>query len=202
VTLQPGLGKLPVAHDGVRRYLNDRGGLVDGQASEESQFNDAALALVECGQGLQRIVERDEVVARFGGNRQRFVEIRRMGRAAAFRSKSAARVIDKNLPHHPAAERMKMQAIPNRNRLTLEEADERFVDERGGLQRVSGALVGHVVDGDAVQLAVHERNQPLESRVVAFAPLDEKAGDIGIGFDDVNCSAAGYSTGWTGVTAS
>jgi hypothetical protein len=40
------------------------------------------------------------------------------------------------------------------------------------------------VDGDTVQLPVHERNQPLQSGVVAFAPLDEQAGDIGIVVDE------------------
>jgi hypothetical protein len=54
-----------------------------------------------------------------------------------------------------------MHSIANGNRFALQEAEERFVDERGGLQRVSGPLVRHVVDGDAVQLPVHERNQPL-----------------------------------------
>jgi hypothetical protein len=78
---------------------------------------------------------------------------------------------------------MEMHPIANGNRGALQEAEERFVDERRGLQRVSGALVGHVVDGDTVQLSVHERNQPLKSGVIAFAPLDEQTGDIGIVVD-------------------
>ena len=49
---------------------------------------------------------------------------------------------------------------------------------------MSGALVRHMVDGDTVQLPVHERNQPLESAVIAFAPRDEQAGDIGMVFDE------------------
>jgi len=183
VTLEPRLGELPIAHDGVGRDLDDCGRFLDGEAAEETQFNHAALALVEGRQRLQRIVESDEVMTRFGGNRQGFVEIGSACHAAALRRKPAARVIDKNLPHHAAAQRMEMHAIANGNRFALQEAEKRFVDERGGLQRVSGALVRHVVDGDTVQLPVHERNQPLESGVIAFAPLDEQAGDIGIVFD-------------------
>jgi hypothetical protein len=79
---------------------------------------------------------------------------------------------------------MEMPAIANGNRVALHEAEERFVDQRGGLQRVSGALVRHVVHGDTMQLAVHERNQPLESGVIAFAPLDQQTGDIGIVVDE------------------
>jgi hypothetical protein len=78
---------------------------------------------------------------------------------------------------------MEMHAIANGNRLALQEAKERFVDERGGLQRVSGPLVRHVVDGDTVQLPVHERDQSLESGVIALAPLNEQAGDVGMVFD-------------------
>ena len=77
-----------------------------------------------------------------------------------------------------------MQAVANRNRVALNETEKGFIDEGGGLQRVIGTLVGHVVNGDAMQLAVHEWNQPLKSGVIAFAPLDQQAGDIGMVFDD------------------
>lgn len=178
MTLEPRLGELPIAHDGLGRDLDDGRGFLDGEAAEETQFNHAALALVEGGKSLERIVEGDEVMTRFCGNRQGFVEAGSARHAAALRRKPAARVIDKNLSHHATAERMKMHAIAHGNRFALQEAQERFVDERGGLQRVSGTLVRHVVDGDTVQLPVHEWNQPLESSVIAFAPLDEQARDV------------------------
>ena len=130
MTLEPRLGELPIAHDGVGRDLDDCGRFLDGEAAEKAQFNHAALALVEGGQRLQRIVESDEVMTRFGGNRQGFVEICSVRRAAALRRKPAARVIDKNLSHHPAAQRMEMHAIADRNRVALQESEERFVDER------------------------------------------------------------------------
>ena len=40
-----------------------RRGLLDAQPAEKPQLDDAALSLVERRQRLQRIVERDEIVA-------------------------------------------------------------------------------------------------------------------------------------------
>jgi hypothetical protein len=47
LALQPGLGELPVAHDGVDRDVEDAGRLLDAQAAEESQLDDASFTLVE-----------------------------------------------------------------------------------------------------------------------------------------------------------
>ena len=93
-------------------------------------------------------------------------------------------MIDKNLSHDAATERMEMQAVADGNRLALQETQERFIDEGGGLQRVPRALVGHVMNGDAVQFTVHERNQPLQGGFVPIPPLDQQAGDIGTVFDE------------------
>ena len=76
-----------------------------------------------------------------------------------------------------------MQAVANGDGAALNEAQEGFVDERAGLQRVIDALVRHVLDGDAVQFPVHERNQALEGGVVAVTPLNQQGGDIGVVFD-------------------
>jgi len=73
---------------------------------------------------------------------------------------------------------VEMQAVANGNRVALNETQKGFVDEGSGLQRVIDALVRHVLDRDAMQFAVHERNQPLESGVIACAPLDEQPGDV------------------------
>src|SRR5579883_2532740 len=50
---QPGLGQLPVAHDGFGRNRQDLGRLADAEAAEEPQLHDAALAFVHGGQPLE-----------------------------------------------------------------------------------------------------------------------------------------------------
>jgi hypothetical protein len=57
----PGLGELPVAHDGVARDAQRFGGLFDAEASEEPHLDDFRLSGVTYGQRLKRVVERDEI---------------------------------------------------------------------------------------------------------------------------------------------
>ena len=52
------------------------------EPAEESHLDDLALALIDCGQRRQRVVERDEIVGRLGRHDERFVE-RQQRRAAA-----------------------------------------------------------------------------------------------------------------------
>lgn len=173
MTLEPGSGELPVAHDGVRRDLDGRRRFVDGEAAEETQFDDAALALVEGGQRLQRIVEGDEVMTRFGGNRQRVVETGGACHAAALGGESTACMIDENLPHHAAAQRQEVQAIVDGQRFALDQPEERFVDESSGLERVTWSLMRHVMNGDPVKFAMNERNELVQRRVIAATPSGE-----------------------------
>jgi hypothetical protein len=56
---------------------------------------------------------------------------------------------------------------------TLGDVDEfevRLVHQRGGLQRVSGALVPQVVSCDAPQGAINVRRQPLQRVSVSLGP--------------------------------
>ena len=71
---QPGLRQPPVAHHRVGRHVQHRRGFLDAQPAEKPQLDDAALALVERRQRLQRIVERDEIVRRLAGDDERLVE--------------------------------------------------------------------------------------------------------------------------------
>ncbi len=59
------------------------------------------------------------------------------------------------------------------NVLPVDQSDVSLVDEGAGLECVAGALAAHVVVREAVQLLVHQRGQPFESRLVAIAPSDE-----------------------------
>src|SRR5947208_3455479 len=48
-----------------------------------------------------------------------------------------------------------------------------FVDYSRGLQSMARILLGHVALRHLVQLAVHERHEPVERGPVTLAPLDE-----------------------------
>jgi hypothetical protein len=59
---------------------------------------------------------------------------------------------------------------------------------------VADALAGHAAPRDPVQLMVDERNQSLESDLVALAPFEQQPGDIRIVFGDaaILCVRVGF----------
>src|SRR6185436_5949276 len=61
---EPGLGRVPVALDRRRRRAHHLGGLLDGEAAEEAQLDDARLVGVERLELAERVVEVDQVDAR------------------------------------------------------------------------------------------------------------------------------------------
>ena len=62
---QPRLRELPIPHDGLGRHLEHGSGLLDAETAEETQLNNLVLPLVEFLQCFERIVEGDEIQARF-----------------------------------------------------------------------------------------------------------------------------------------
>ena len=62
-----------------------------------------------------------------------------------------------------------MAAILPVYRLSCEQAQVEFVDERGRLQRVIGAFAAQALDGNAAQLLVNQHQQLALSRLIARA---------------------------------
>ena len=58
----------------------------------------------------------------------------------------------------------------------IDQPDVGFVHQRRGLEAVPRSLAGHAAPGDAMELAVHERNQPLQGSLVALRPLHQQPG--------------------------
>lgn len=63
------------------------------------------------------------------------------------------------------------------NALRLDEAHERFVNKRGRLERVIGALAREIILRTAMQFVVDQRHQAIERRPVALSPGFEERGD-------------------------
>jgi hypothetical protein len=59
----------------------------------------------------------------------------------------------------------------------IHQAQIHLVDQCCGLQPVATALAGHIAAGDAAQLRVDERDQLLESGVVALTPGQKQLRD-------------------------
>jgi hypothetical protein len=67
-------------------------------------------------------------------------------------------MIDQHLTHHARHERQKVRPVLDIQFRLVEQLEERFVDERRGLERMSGPLPAHERARNPPQLAVDERH--------------------------------------------
>jgi hypothetical protein len=69
-------------------------------------------------------------------------------------------------------------AVAPADSLQIHQAQERFVDEGGRLQRVVRALARHISRGQAVQFMIDERREALQRFGVAGIPGEEQPRDL------------------------
>ena len=73
-----------------------------------------------------------------------------------------------------------MRAIPPVQILQLDQPQIKLVDERRGLEEVTGTFGAHALPGGAMEFAVDVRCQLLERLLIAAAPGVQQTGDIGV----------------------
>jgi hypothetical protein len=64
------------------------------------------------------------------------------------------------------------------DRVLIDKLDVGLVHERGGLQRVVGALAREISSRQGPQFCVDQRNEAVECLLAAIAPFLQQAGDI------------------------
>jgi hypothetical protein len=89
-----------------------------------------------------------------------------------------ARVLNENLPHQVRGSTKEMRAIVPGNLRLIYQAQKRFVDQRRGLQGVTGLFTAQIAFRLLAQLVIHDRQQFIERGTVAVAPIHQHAGDI------------------------
>jgi hypothetical protein len=91
--------------------------------------------------------------------------------AAALGKLFGSGVINKNASHGLRRDAEKMGPVLELFVLIPDHFDESFIDEPGGLKRVTGILAGHVAMRYLAQLLVDQWHQAVECIPVSFAPV-------------------------------
>ena len=175
------MGHAEIAADGGDGGVDDFGGVFEGEAGEEAEFDDAGLAGVEFFEGVEGGVEGEDVCIRWLGDGELggFGEGDAEGAVAAFGGLGFAGGLDENAAHESGGDAEEVGAVLPLVGLPFDEAEEGFVDEGGGLEDVAGAFAGEVVLGEGVEFAVDEGGEAGEGVGVALAPGGEDARDVG-----------------------
>jgi hypothetical protein len=86
------------------------------------------------------------------------------------------RDINKDTTHEPRGHRQEVRAILPLDILSVDQSQIGLIHQGRGLKAVAGPLSLHAPPGDAVQLLLHQRNEPLQRGLVAPSPCQEKPG--------------------------
>jgi hypothetical protein len=178
---QPGARQAKVmAHD-VDRSADDHRGLLGSHAAEVVHFHHVGKRLVLARERFQGVLQFQHVqlpTAAPGDHFDVHVPLNTTFGSPALRGADRACMVDQHLPHHPRHQREKVCAVHEHRLHILEQLDERFVDERRGLQRMPRPLAPHERPGHPAQLAVDLRHQLVERTWVSRAQLLEQHNDL------------------------
>ena len=91
-------------------------------------------------------------------------------------------LLDENAPHGLGGSCKEMApAVPMLGLVNIDQPDVRLVDQRGGLKRLAGILLGHLCSGQLPQFVVDQRQQLLGGGGVALFDGAEDMCDVAHG---------------------
>lgn len=152
----------------MNREAEDGRGLLGRHAAEEAHFDELRQTGLAPGKAVQRHVKIGERVrpVRYGcgvsGGQGRELAL------SALLSRAGPGVVNQDLAHDSRGGREKVCARVETQILTAHQTKKGFVNERGGLERMFGALDSHLRGGDTAKLLVHHRNQGLQGIPVSL----------------------------------
>lgn len=133
-------------------------------STEEPHLHRLQLPFVELAQPYQGLVQRKNVHKFASSNGMVILERDGIGVAAALGGIAAARVIDQYPAHVLRGDGNQMgTAFPFA--AALRQTHKCFVDQRGGLQRVSAPLIQHIVRREAMEF-VHDQRSSRSQRLI------------------------------------
>ena len=143
--------------------------MLDGQSAKVAQVHKSGSPGIDVCQPGESLIQCQQVLGNLrGGDLIRFESLGGAA-AAAFLSMFAAGVLDEDAAHRFGRGGDEVPPIvPVRFVLRADQAQVGLVDQGGGLQRLPGGLVGHLVVGELAQLLVDEGQQLLRGRRIAL----------------------------------
>src|SRR3546814_2073898 len=97
--LQPGTRSSPVAADGAPGDAERVGGLLRAQATEHAALDHLGCTRVGFLQSIERLVEREQLLAALVRDQQRLVQRQVRGAAATLLRRLALGIADQQVPH-------------------------------------------------------------------------------------------------------
>ena len=153
--MKPGFGKTPVTFDGCGSDTQNVCCFFNGETAEVAQLNHARFLWIERCQGLERVVQRNQLRASFDRSIDVFIQGEFLKILATFFRIVLARMIHQQATHYLCSNPEKMSAVlPVHPRLIDESSDKPHEPERSVAACDPGVPVA---DNSPQAFAVHRR---------------------------------------------
>ena len=167
---QPELRESPIALDRIGRDVEHFSRFLDTQSSKEPHFDDTGLPRIGRSQNVQRVIYCEQLDCRTWRHQDRFVQSHSPRITTTFLVPARPRMIDEHAPHESRRDAEKVRPVLPPKPPCAGQPQKRFVDQRCRLQGVIAPFAAHVRAGQAAQLRLDERQQPLERTRIPSAP--------------------------------
>jgi len=146
--MQPGTRVSPIPLGSSQRYPSRLGSLCHAEADEVPELDQLSRDCVVLFRGSEGPVQRDQIVRGWAGQDTVFLERDTMPVAAATGLLLSPRALDENPPHGLGGGSEEVTAaVPLLRPRLVDEPDVRLVDQRRGLERLAGLLLGQFLGG-------------------------------------------------------
>ena len=136
-SIQPCLRPIPIAVDPYWRDSQDLGRLLDTQAAEVTQFDDAGFARIEFGQQIERLIQGQNVDSTSLRPEEHLIQRHALRIAAALAIRTAARMVYQNSAHHLRAEGQKVRTVLTLDAAGSNQLEVGFIGQGSRLQRMA-----------------------------------------------------------------
>ena len=151
-------------------------------SSTESPAKKRSSTIIEGAQPLQRVVQTHQIEFALPGHGHRLVEFDFHGARTALPRLLGAGVIHEDTANHLRRDAIEVGTVAPVDVPLIDQAQERFMDQRRALQRVIGALPAQMRARQTAQFAIDKGHQFVERALVAVAPVDQQRGQLRGGF--------------------
>ena len=132
--------RLPVAHRRGERGAQHESGLFQREPTEEPQFGNAGLTLVERGELLERVMEIEDVNVALGASSNVVSKGHASPAPGPLCHLVGARPIHEDAPHHLGRHREELRAVPPDRAILIHQAKVDLVHKGCRLQRLTRAF--------------------------------------------------------------
>ena len=174
LALQPGSCESGVAHDGYGGDIQHLGGLFHAETTEESKLDYPSSARVYRRQGIERIVNGNQIASALPRDIRYFIQIDVGLVTTPLRGGSSTGGIEQDVPHDARRYGEKVCAMLPVHVRHVDEAQIGLMYQGSSLNGAARFLILHETSRQTAEFAVNARGELIESSRLASRPGAEK----------------------------